>query len=73
MSLLYHTFENKSRREPCMESATCCGMESRQRRVWHQAAGTLFYTRFAQCHARLRRGSIQRAGRVGSIPNLRFG
>ena len=37
-------------------------MESRQRRVWHQAAGALFYTRFAQCHARLRRGSIQRAG-----------
>ena len=27
-------------------------MESRQRRVWHQATGTLFYTRFAQCHAR---------------------
>ena len=46
-------------------------MESRQRRVWHQAAGTLFYTRFAQCHARLRRGSIQRAGRVDSIPSLR--
>ena len=43
-------------------------MESRQRRVWHQAAGTLFYTRVAQCHARLRRGSIQRAGRVDSIP-----
>ena len=37
-------------------------MESRQRRVWHQAAGTLFYTRFAQFHARLRRNSIQRAG-----------
>ena len=36
-------------------------MESRQRRVWHQAAGALFYTRFAQCHARLRRNSIQRA------------
>ena len=46
-------------------------MESRQRRVWHQAAGTLFYTRFAQCHARLRRGSIQRAWRVDSIPSLR--
>ena len=37
-------------------------MESRQRRVWHQAAGTLFYTRFARFHARLRRNSIQRAG-----------
>ena len=37
-------------------------MESRQRRIWHQAAGALFYTRFAQCHARLRRNSIQRAG-----------
>ena len=46
-------------------------MESRQRRVWHQAAGTLFYTRFAQCHARLRRGSIQRVGHVDSIPSLR--
>ena len=22
--------------KPCMESATCCGMESRQRRVWNQ-------------------------------------
>ena len=41
-------------------------MESRQRRVWHQAAGTLLYTRFAQCHARLRHNSIQRAG--ASIP-----
>ena len=41
-------------------------MESRQRRVWHQAAGALFYTRFAQCHARLRHNSIQRAG--ASIP-----
>ena len=46
-------------------------MESRQRRVWHQAAGALFYTRFAQCHARLRRNSIQRAGRVDAIPSLR--
>ena len=46
-------------------------MESRQRRVWYQAAGTLFYTRFARFHARLRRGSIQRAGRVDSIPSLR--
>ena len=46
-------------------------MESRQRRVWHQAAAALFYTRFAQCHARLRRGSIQHARRVDSIPSLR--
>ena len=37
-------------------------MESRQRRVWHQAAGAYFYTRFARCHARLRRNFIQRAG-----------
>ena len=36
-------------------------MESRQRRVWHQAAGALFYTRFAQFHARQCRNSIQRA------------
>ena len=46
-------------------------MESRQRRVWHQAAVALFYTRFARFHAQLRRGSIQRAGRVDSIPSLR--
>ena len=46
-------------------------MESRQRRVWHQAAGTLFYTRFAQCHARLRRGSIQRASAL--IPCQAYG
>ncbi len=70
VSLLYHTFVNKSRRKPCMESAGGW-MESRQRRVWHQAAGALFYTRFARFHARLRRGSIQRVGRVDSIPSLR--
>ena len=44
-------------------------MESRQRRVWHQAAGTLFYTRFARFHARLRRGSdLSPKGHSGAAP-----
>ena len=112
--VLYHTFANKSRRKPYIDtrrlvipslrslhpqlvavyhqhevlyrrsqarysvaslltSATCCGISPTRSVAYHQVAGTLFYTRFAQCHARLRRGSIQRARRVDSIPSLRLG
>ena len=35
MSLLYRAFRDKSRRKPCMESATCCGMESAQGAGWN--------------------------------------
>ena len=36
MTLLYHAFVNKSRRKPCISSATCCGISSMRSIVYHQ-------------------------------------
>ena len=41
VSLLYHTIVNKSRRKPCISSATCCGISSTRSVVYHQAAGNM--------------------------------
>ena len=55
----------------CMESSTCCGMESRHSRVLNQAAGRCVCT-LARDAIRLRRFHTMRK-RIDSIPSLRLG
>ena len=48
--------------KPCMESTTCCGMESSRNDAWHQSEGRYTLKRDAirlrRLHTRLRRDYI---------------
>ena len=43
LAILYHTVSNKSRRKPCISSATCCGISSDRRSGYHHCESDTTY------------------------------